>query len=330
MKGKIISAFAALIAAIFLTSGVSVAQIIMTVEDVEKILGNPNWVILDCRPKSKYDEGHIPGAISLGDTCRKKLRDGTQRVLPPDKLEAILGNAGIGNDKHVVIYSDEDIVHATVGFWILEYLGHDKTHFLNGGIVEWKSKGKPVSKEETKLPPTTFKANVNRKLLASTEEILQIATGKRKDVQLIDARTREEYEGYDIRALRGGRIPNTTMNISHDTTFDKKTGKLLPLSELEKIYGKLDKNKRTIGLCQTGSRSTVAYLEMKLLGFKDIANYDDGWVVYGNSINPPYPVEAEQWMNIEPLVRDLPKLQKEIEALKKELESLKASTGTKK
>ncbi len=332
MKRKIVITLIGLLSVILLTAGLSLADILMTPDDVEKISGQPDWVILDCRTKKKYDEGHIPGAINLGDSCRVKLRDGTQRVLPVNKLEKILGDAGIGNDKHVVVYSDGDIVHATVGFWILEYLGHDKVHFLDGGIVEWKAQGKPLSKEETKLQPTTFKAKVNKKILATTKEILQIAKGKKTDVQLIDARTEKEYKGNDIRALRGGRIPHTTVNISHELTFDKNTGKLLPAGVLasEKFYGKLDKDKRTIAYCQTGSRSTLTYLQLKLLGFKDIANYDDSWIVYGNSIYPPYPVEEEQWINLEPLSKDLPKLNKEIENLKKEIENLKTLAGIKK
>jgi len=310
---------------IFVLTSVVYADILMTPDNVEKIMGKPDWVILDCRPKKKYEEGHIPGAITLGDSCRVKLRDGTQRVLPPAKLEKILGEAGISNEKHVVVYSDADIVHATVGYWILEYLGHEgKVHLLDGGIVEWKALGKPLSKEETKLPPATFKAKVNERIKATTEEILKIAKGEVKDVQLIDARTEKEYTGYDVRALRGGHIPNTTINVSHELNFDKQTGKILPLKILkERFFGRLDPNKRTIALCQTGSRSTLTYIVLKLLGFKDVANYDDSWVVYGNSVYPPFPIEDEQWMNIEALNKDLPKLEKEVKALQDEIKSLK-------
>ncbi len=309
---------------IFVLSGLAYADILMTPDDVEKISGKPDWVILDCRTKKKYEEGHISGAITLGDSCRVKLRDGTQRALPPAKLEKILGEAGISNDKHVVVYSDADIVHATVGFWILEYLGHDKVHLLDGGIVEWKAQGKPVSKDETKLPPATFRAKVNERLKATTEEILKIAKGELKDVQLIDARTEKEYSGYDVRALRGGHIPNTTMNVSHELNFDKQTGKILPLKILrDRFFGKLDPNKRTIVLCQTGSRSTLTYIILKMLGFKDVANYDDSWVVYGNSVYPPFPIEGEQWMNIEALNKDLPKLEKEVKTLQDEIKALK-------
>lgn len=296
-------------------------DLLMSPDDVEKIVAKPDWVILDCRGKEAYEKEHIPGAVVLD--CRKDLRDGTERVLKPAQLEKILGGVGISNDKHVVVYGDaKDIVHASVGFWILEYMGHDKVHFLDGGLTAWKAAGKPVTTEPKTLTPATFKANVVSSRYASTEEILKIAKGEVKGVQVIDARTEKEYNGKESRSLRGGRVPNTTINVSHELTYDKRTGKLLPEKFLEKSYGNLDRNKRTITLCQTGSRSTLTYLQLRLMGFKDPANYDDSWIVYGNSVYPPYPVENEQWINLEGIVKmaaDIKKLKKEFEDLKKEL-----------
>lgn len=296
-------------------------DLLMTPDDVEKVIGKTDWIILDCRDKKDYETEHVPGAIFLGSSCREALRDGTERVLKPEQLEKILGSAGISNDKHVVVYGDaKKIVHAAVGFWILEYLGHDKVHFLDGGMTGWKAAGKPVTKESVQPQPATFKAHVVPSRYASTEEILRIAKGDIKDIQLIDSRTEKEHKGKESRSLRGGFIPNTTINVSHELTYDKRTGKILPEKFLNKFFGSLDKNKRTIGYCQTGSRSTLIYLQLRLMGFKDVANYDDSWIVYGNSIYPPYPVANEQWINLEGIVKmeaDINKLKKEIEELKK-------------
>ncbi len=294
--------------------------LLMTPDDVEKVLGKPDWIILDCRDKKDYEKEHIPGAVFLGSSCREALRDGTERALKPEQLEKIIGSVGISNDKHVVVYGDEKkIVHASVGFWILEYLGHDKVHFLDGGMTEWKAAGKAVSSEPVKPQPATFKARVVPSRIATTEEILKIARGEIKNVQLIDSRTEKEHSGKESRSLRGGYIPNTTINVSHELTYDKRTGKILPEKFLNKFFGNLDKNKRTIGYCQTGSRSTLTYLQLRLMGFKDVANYDDSWIVYGNSVYPPYPVANEQWINLEGIV----KMKDDIEKLKKELEELK-------
>ena len=69
-------------------------------------------------------------------------------------------NAGISNNKTVVIYADaKRITNATVGFWILEWLGQKDVRFLNGGIEAWEANGKKLDTKETKLPHAKFTAN---------------------------------------------------------------------------------------------------------------------------------------------------------------------------
>ena len=145
-----------------------------------------------------------------------------------------------------------------------------------------------------------------------------------KGLQLIDSRSKKEYSGEDIRSLRGGRIPNCTLNVPHEETYDqvkdpatgkdKSTGHL-SYERVAKAYEKLDKNKRTIAYCQTGSRSTLTYMEMRMLGFKDPANYDDSWIVY--SVQEKFPVEEEQLIDlsrIDKLEKDVKKLEEKLKA----------------
>lgn len=281
----------------------------------------PDWVVIDCRDKKAYDAGHIPDAISLGDTCAKILRDPTSRVKKASDLEKILGEAGISAEKHVVVYADaRGILSASVAFWIFEYLGHNKVHFMNGGIEAWQAAGKPLSTAEKKHAATTFKANVVGKRIATSKEMVKIAKGELKDLNVIDSRTAKEHKGEDMRALRGGHIPNTTINVSHVDTYDGKTGQILPMEELEKLFGKLDKNKRTIAYCQTGTRSTLTYLELRLMGYKDPTNYDDSWIVYGSNVS--YPVADENWYDFvkaNAAIKDVGELKKELEEVKKKL-----------
>jgi thiosulfate/3-mercaptopyruvate sulfurtransferase len=289
------------------------------VKMVSDNIGKPDWVVIDCRDEKAYAAGHIKGAISLGGACAKVLRDPTARVKKTEALEKILGEAGVSMDKRVIVYADaKGITSATIAFWILEYLGHDKVHFLDGGIEAWEAEGKPIDKAATILPPGTFKAKVVKSRIATTDEIVKIAKGKAKDVNLIDARTEKEYKGGDIRALRGGHIPNTTMNVSHTDCFMPELGKIHSPDSLETLFGKLDKNKRTIGYCQTGTRSTLTYLTLRLMGFKDPANYDDSWIVYGSNVN--YPVANENWYDFvkaNAAIKAVDELKKAIEELKK-------------
>ena len=284
-------------------------NLLVTPDDIEKNKGK--WIILDCRDMTTtvdkfagelkgYNDGHIPGAVTIGGICARVLRMPPNDVVFPDpkdpkkydtkKYEEILGNAGISNDKTIVVYATKRITDATVGFWILDWLGAKDVRFLNGGIEAWTGAGKKLDTTPTKLPPAKFKANPEtmKKRIATTEDVLKIAKGEAKNVQLVDSRTPGEYAGTDVRAKRGGRIPNVTLgNLHYDVAFDKATGKIKSMDELEKLYGKLDKNKRTVPYCQTGTRSTLTYMVFKLMGFKDTANYDDSWIIWGNREDLP-------------------------------------------
>ncbi|MBI4689650.1 MAG: sulfurtransferase [Nitrospirae bacterium] len=300
------------------SAGYANPQLVVTPEDIEKDAGKS--VVIDCRDEKAYASGHIPGAISLGGACGKVLRDTTLRVKKTGDLEKLLGNAGVSMDKPVVVYADAKLITATsVAFWVLEYLGHDRVRFLNGGIEAWQETGKTLDKAETKLQPAVFKAKVVKSRIATTEEIIKIAKGEIKDVNIIDSRTEKEHKGSDIRALRGGHIPNTTISVSHVKTYDVQTGKIHTMDELEKLFdGKLDRNLRTIAYCQTGTRSTLTYLELRLMGFKEPVNYDDSWIIYGS--NPDCPVADENWydfVKVNDMIKAIEELKKEIEEIKK-------------
>lgn len=288
-------------------------ELLLTPDEVEKNVAKADWVVVDCRDLKDYAKGHVPGSISLGKACKRALRDATSRAFKDTKrYETIFGRSGIGNDTHVVFYGEHKVTDTfkdvTVAFWIMEYLGHERTHVLNGGLDAWLKAGKKLTNEPTIKPEKPFKVKLVANRIATTDEMLQIAEDKKKGVTVIDARSKAEHEGDDIRALRGGHVPNTTINISHKETMDQekdaKTGKdvdngYLSPDRVAGFYKNLDKNKRTVAYCQTGTRSTLTYLELRLLGFKEPANWDDSWIVWGSNVR--YPVANEQWLSLEKL-----------------------------
>lgn len=309
-------------------------ELLVAPEQVQKNAEKSDWVIIDCRDLDDYLKGHIPGAISFGGPCGKVLRDATSRVLETKRYDELLGKVGIGNTTHVVVYYGDmkDLTDATVAFWILEYLGHDKVYFLNGGLDAWRKAGLRLSDKPTRKEPTTFRSKVVTSRYASTDEIAKIARGQAKSVQLVDSRTAREYKGDDIRSVRGGHVPNTTINVSHVDTLpkvkDAKTDKMVEMAYLDpdiaaKAFEKLDKSTRTIGYCQTGTRSTLTYLQHRLLGFKDPANWDDSWRVYGAKLE--LPVADEQWYDFAKVNSSLSSLERKV----KELEAVQAKAAGK-
>ncbi len=235
-------------------------DLLVTPAQVKANIDKPDWVVIDARDLKDYAKGHIPGAISLGKRVKKALRDSTSRVFTDvSKYESLLGKAGIGNDTHVVFYHGDikTLTDASVGFWVMEYLGHDKVHFMDGGLEAWRNDGNRLDKTPTIKDAKTFTAHVVPSRIATTAEITDIATGKITGVQLIDSRSEKEHKGSDMRAIRGGHVPNTTINVSHKDTMlqelDKKTEKMeatgfMDTKALQEKFGSLDKSKRTIGI----------------------------------------------------------------------------------
>ncbi len=186
--------------------------LLYSVAQAEKIVGDSNWVILDCRGQEVYEKGHIPGAIVLGKKSAKNfLRDGSARTFQdPSKYEKILGEAGIGNATRVLVYSDMKhklMDDAFITFWLLEYLGHTDVHLLDGGFDAWTKAGKPVETAVAKREPAVFKAQPKKSAFATSEELLTLANGTNKNIQLVDCRTKEEFEGATSAPCVAGTSP---------------------------------------------------------------------------------------------------------------------------
>jgi len=204
-----------------------VADLVVDSRFVNDKLGKPGWVMLDVRSGEEYRGGHIPGSINLGNVAANVLRDPTHRaytIIPA--IEKSLGDAGIGDDKNIVVYGNAaDVYDNAVTFWILEFLGCNSpqlsctVHYYDGGIEQWEAYGGKLAAEGSSLPKTQFKAHVVASRLATSEEVLRVAKRQAK-ADLIDARTEAEYHGSDIRSLRGGHIPGA-VNIKVQKNYDE-------------------------------------------------------------------------------------------------------------
>jgi thiosulfate/3-mercaptopyruvate sulfurtransferase len=282
-------------------------------------LGMPGWVILDGRSGDEYRRCHIQGSINFSNAAADALRDSTDRaytVIPG--IEKTLGDAGIGDDKNIIVYGNAaDVYETAVTFWILEFLGCNSpqlsctVHYYDGGIEQWEANGGKLVVGDSSLPKAQFKSRVVVSRLATSEEVLRVAKGQTK-VVLIDARTDAEYHGSDIRALRGGHIPGA-VNITVQKNYDENDYKMLPLPELKALYKDIPMKERVIAYCQTGTRAAYTYLILRQVGYENVAVYDDSWIVYGSNVN--YPAEDEQWFNFMEVNRTV----KEVKELNKEL-----------
>ncbi|MFQ5828432.1 MAG: sulfurtransferase [Candidatus Methylomirabilia bacterium] len=276
------------------------SELIVGTSYVEARNDTAGVVLLDARSEKAYRNGHIPGAINLGGRgAAAVLRDGNARVLPVKALEKVLAEAGISRDAEVIVYGLKGDKRMTAPFWILEYLGVERVRAYWGGIDDWKAADLPVATRKHKLPATRFIAKVRGDRYASTAYVR--ANLGHPAIQIVDARTEEEFAGLDIRAARAGHIPGS-LNIPLEWNWvdpnaakklaDSRAGNrdgmaLKDAKALHELYRGLDPNKEVIIYCQTGTRSTLTYVVLRSLGFEKVRNYDGSWVVWASSPDLP-------------------------------------------
>jgi thiosulfate/3-mercaptopyruvate sulfurtransferase len=250
-------------------------------------LRDPHLRVIDVRPThTLVQEGWIPGAVhfdlfglSLNNTAPEPLHAFMWAI------EHVLEFRGVTLDTPVVFYEDIAGMRAARGFWLLEYLGHDDVHVLDGGFNAWKASGLPVAREMHAPQVTTFRTRPRPELHWSADELY--AHLHDPDLAIIDTRTDDEYTGKSVRAARGGTIPGAvhiewTRNLDAQGAF--KTG-----PELRAMYEArgITSDKTCAAFCQGGYRSSHTLLALRLLGYPRLRNFIGSWKEWGDRVDLP-------------------------------------------
>ena len=211
------------------------------------------------------------------------------------------------------------------------YFGGKNAQIYHDGIDGWRQAGLPIQKERQSLTPVSVTLIPQPQLIVSNEEMLKLT--KSKSVQIIDARTSDEFSGKDIRAIRGGHIPNSINIPFEDNWQDPATGiklskkqvsdnsgmALKNQQDLKKLYSNLDPDKETVVYCQSGVRAAETAVVLKTLGFKKVKVYDSAWLGWGNNLKAP--VADETFLNVGALNAKMAAMQTRISQLEEALKN---------
>ena len=293
-----------------------------------------NALVWDVRPADAYAKGHIAGAISIGDAARVLRDENTEDFIATDRIEKILGAAGLDPKREIIIYGSRGSWNPYFGLYTVRYFSGSNVRVYHEGIEDWTAAGRAISSEASRVAPIALKLEVNATVAVTTREI--VAQLNNPNVQIVDARTPKEFAGEDIRAIRGGHIPGA-INIPYEQNWvDPDTaGKLArkqvssnagmslkSVDDLKRLYSKLDPNKVTIVYCQSGVRASETAGVLQHLGFANVKVYDSSWLGYGNTLDAP--AENVTFFNVGLINSRLSALQSRIDQLEKELAEAKA------
>ncbi len=248
------------------------AHLLVSPESLEARLHQSDVAIVDTRTTG-YDAAHIPGAINLKWS---DFLDQDKNLKSIELLEADLSKAGLHRDMTIILYDRTRTSWGAVGrmFWMLEYLGCNDVHILNGGLDFWIQSGRDTESEPSTLPPAVFTASTQNTLLATKQHLNNRM--KDSDFVIIDARTDEEYNGWQMYGeARGGHISGA-VQIPFERFFSTQNDMLLDRNEIESILHSqgITTDKEVTTYCTAGIRSGYVYFILRLMGYSRCSNYD--------------------------------------------------------
>lgn len=230
-----------------------------------------NWVILDGRPRSDWQAGHIPGARSFTweNYTRTDDKGVPYKLWPPRDFGRVLGSMGIDERTPVVVYGDADKSWGGEGWaaWVLGWLGHKgPVRMLNGGVQAWTATGFSLKAgEEPNGKAVTYQYAIQNEEDIATAELERLI-GK---VAIVD--TRSTFERLT------GRIP-TSVHIPWDKFYTGKDRRPLAAGDVRKLLARhgVDADKPVVYYCAGGIRSAYALMVHKLAGLGPARNYEGG------------------------------------------------------
>lgn len=270
------------------------SEYLVSTDWLEKNLKDPKVRIIEVSVvPGVYERGHIPGAVNFA--WHSDLVDPVRRdIASQEAFQQLLRKAGVNDDSTTILYGDNNNWFAAWGAWVFDVYGVDNVKLLDGGRAKWEAEGRTLDTRAStpKAGNVTVQA-ANKDLRAFLPDVLAAAE-KRSDVQLVDIRSPDEYngkvfapQGVQELAVRAGHVPGAVnvpwgQAVAADGTFKSA-------EELKKVYGAvgIDGSKPIITYCRIGERSSHTWFALKkILGY-DVRNYDGSWTEYGNAVGVP-------------------------------------------
>lgn len=279
---------------------------------LEAHLNDPKVRIVDCtvalfvprsgerRVESRREgwaAAHIPGAayLHLIDDLSAPRGDLIYNLPPADRMTETLQSIGVNQDTTVVLYGAPDDVYRTAfavsvprAWWVMRSSGVTDVRILNGGLARWVAEGRPVSSETPRFERGNFVAVTQRNRVADKHDVRNVLGNM--SVLLVNALNAEQHRGDYARDRRPGRIPGS-VNVPAGE-MHMADGRYKPLRELDEMFGKVGAGdaERIITYCGGGIASSDACFVLELLGYDNVANYDQSLNEWGKDESLPMEV----------------------------------------
>lgn len=239
-------------------------------------LHDPNLVILQVdmgmNGDAPFATGHIPGARELRYGAITTDKDNLASEMPSvDSLRSAFEAVGVSDSSRVLVYYSSEAPSAARAVFALDYLGHTRVSFLDGGLPKWRTEGRPVSKEVPAVVRGTLHPQARPDVIASALWIESHL--KHGRIALIDTRTDGEYLGTGMRhgMPSEGHLPGARQ-LQWEQLFagDSGSAEGAPLKNraaLEKLFAdRMHPGDTVVTYCWVGYRASATYIAARSLG----------------------------------------------------------------
>ena len=241
-----------------------------------------SWALDGTNMSALYRSDHIPGAQFFDLDAISDHSTPLPHMAPsPDQFAAAVGQMGISETDHVVIYDRQGLFSAARVWWTFRLMGHEKVQVLRGGLPAWKAAGFPVTDQISIPYPTTYAARHAAENIININNIQKLLEAN--DSLILDARPKARFEGTAPEprtGLRSGHMPG-----SRNLPFGEllRDGALKPKEELDAIFQSCGVSDTGPIVTTCGSGVTAAIISMALFeaGHTSVRLYDGSWAEWG-------------------------------------------------
>lgn len=264
-------------------------QTIISVDDLNKNIGNQDWFVFDCRfllkdpdgGLKKFNQGHIPGAQYADldkDLASSMTASSGRHPLPnPDELIKKLQAWGVNNSSQIICYDNLSGAFAARMWWLLNWLGHNDVAVLDGGIDKWTASNLPLETDVQQRATGSFSGQANNDMWVDVEFVQkELAENK---INLLDARSAERFTAKDTKTDPvAGHVPGA-MSFPFAGNLSKQ-GVFLPAADLQKRFAPIfsnTENKELINMCGSGVTACHNLLAMNVAGLPMTRLFVGSW-----------------------------------------------------
>ena len=279
---------------------------IIRAESLEKLRKSADIRIIDCRfdltdvhaGRRAYRQAHIPGAgfLDLNRDLAAPPEPDTGRHPLPDvvSISSTLSALGVDKNTRVVVYDSGNGAIAARAWWVLRWLGHDKTQLLDGGFTEWLARGLPTSSSREQFVTRKFIARVRDEMVITTEELKEMSIGP-GGATLVDARDPARFGGeFEPIDRVAGHVPGA-INFPFPMSLTDK-GMWRSRDELEARWRAcLGDDTGASWLAMCGSGVTACHLAISAIqaGYREPRLYVGSWSEWISDPGRPIGVGAD-------------------------------------